>query len=261
MEILAFVGSGRKNGNTALIVDLIRQKVQQLALENGNELGFQTVFLHDAQLQDCIGCRICFDRGVENCPHQDGLLELRTKIQAADLLLLTTPVYVEDVSGMMKTFIDRMAYASHRPEFGMKMGYSVMTFGATATHHTLRTMSLAMRTWGMHIVGEAGFFGGGGTRIEELEVLHEKKIHRTAKELVKALFKKDYLNPDFISLMMFTVQQDSWRRATEHSLDLEFWQNRGWLEPGVTFYFPHQANLFKLTAARLVGKAICRFVG
>ena len=254
MKILVLIGSGRKKGNTAQVLTLLEEHLRVLTAENAEELVFEIEFLHERALKHCLGCRVCFDRGLEHCPLDDGFLELRQEIHAADLLLLASPVYVEDVSGLMKTFIDRMAYACHRPEFGGKMGYAFMTYGASATQHTLRTMSLAMRMWGFYVVGQQGFWGGGTTPKEELRQLHREKIERTAQQIYRACKQNAYRKPGFVALMMFAIQQANWRRQTQNSLDLRYWQEQGWLEKGTTFYFPHKTSKLVTASARLTGR-------
>lgn len=260
MKILALIGSGRKNGNTAGVVSLLETALVNMAEEQHAPLEFKTVFLSDLRLKQCLGCRVCFDRGIEHCPLDDGLMGLYEEILQADFLLLASPVYVEDVSGIMKTFIDRLAFVCHRPAFAETMGAALMTYGATATNHTLRTMTLAMRTWGIHVVGQQGFFGGARLNPVELHQLHHRKIDKMAKIIFGALQKKAYKKPDFLSLMMFATQQATWMKTTEEDLDLAYWRQQGWLEPRVTYYFPPQTGPMKTAAARLVGKAIAMLV-
>jgi len=260
MKMLAVVGSGRKNGNTAGIVSLLETALKGLAQEQRVTVDFETVFLSDLRLKQCLGCRICFDRGIEHCPLDDGLIDLYQRISQTDFLLFSSPVYVEDVSGMMKTFIDRLAFVCHCPAFTEMSGYALMTYGATATNHTLRTMSLAMRTWGVHVVGQQGFFGGARSTPVELHQLHHQKIHTMAKTIFRALDKKTYKQPDFLSLMMFATQQATWLKTNEEDIDLAYWREKGWLDPQVTYYFPHQAGWLKTRTARLTGKVIAKFV-
>jgi multimeric flavodoxin WrbA len=73
---------------------------------------------------------------------------IKAKKDAADGLLLASPVYVDDVSGLTKTWMDRLAYRCHRPGFGRKCAYPVATVGGRPTRHTLRTMNAALLTWG-----------------------------------------------------------------------------------------------------------------
>jgi hypothetical protein len=56
--------------------------------------------LAEMDIRTCRGCRICFDKGEESCPLKDDLLAIRRRIEAAELLVLGSPVYVEDGNGV-----------------------------------------------------------------------------------------------------------------------------------------------------------------
>lgn len=102
MQILALIGSYRKNGNTAHIVELILRHMQQVAAQNGVPLDVETINLAQADVQPCKGCRVCMDRGEAFWPVKDDLPAIKARMQAADGLLVASPVYVDDVSGTIK---------------------------------------------------------------------------------------------------------------------------------------------------------------
>ncbi|NDJ36042.1 MAG: flavodoxin family protein [Chloroflexi bacterium] len=53
----------------------------------------------------------------------------RLNLSAADLLIVATPVYVNDVNDLVKTWIDRLAFVCHRPEFADRSAYLLATEG------------------------------------------------------------------------------------------------------------------------------------
>ena len=65
-------------------------------------------------------------------------------MKAADGILIASPVYMEDVSGIIKTWIDRLAHVSHRPEFAGKCAYLVATTARSRTNRTLETLRIAV---------------------------------------------------------------------------------------------------------------------
>ena len=93
---------------------------------------------------------------------------IKAKMDAADGLLLASPVYVDDVSGLVKTWMDRLAYLCHRPGFGGKCAYALATVGGSPTRHTLRTMNGALLTWGYHLAGQTGLKMGALTPADEM---------------------------------------------------------------------------------------------
>jgi multimeric flavodoxin WrbA len=259
MKILALIGSYRKKGNTARIVQMIEARMRVLAAQQPALLEFETLYLGDLDIRPCRGCRACFDRGEDACPLKDDISLIRTKMETADGLLLASPVYVDDVSGLVKNWMDRLAYLCHRPGLGGKCAYPLVTVGNSGTGHSLRTMNTALLTWGYHLVGQAGLKMGALAVDEELPS-HQPAADRAAGMLFQAIAQQQALKPTFISLMVFKIQQLAWQREPPESYDNIYWQTHGWLAPDCTFYLSHRSNPFKVALARLVGVVISRFV-
>ena len=254
------VSSNRKKGNTARIVQMVEAQAQALAARRNAPLEFETLYLGDLDMRPCRGCRACFDRGEDRCPMKDDLPLIRAKMDAADGLILASPVYVNDVNGVAKTWIDRLAYLCHRPALAGKCAYLIATVADSPTGHALQTMNIALRTWGCHIVGQAGYKMGPLLPQHELESRYQREAARVAEALLQAIAKQQFLRPGFLSLMMFRIQQLAWQREAPGSLDYDYWHNQGWLDPERTFYIAHRANLVKVALARLVGAAVFQFV-
>lgn len=257
MKILILIGSARKHGNTAQAIDLLREELERLAPQG--ELETETIFLADLEIQACRGCRGCFDRGEARCPNHDDLPALREKMRAAEGLVVASPVYVDDVSGLTKTWIDRTAYACHRPEFAGKCAVTLTTTGGTPTGHAARTLAVALNTWGYNLVAQAGLVCGALMKPEETRARHQAGLRKLAGNLYQALSSGVAARPSFVSLMTFRIQQLSWQKVVEKdSLDYRYWQANGWLERGVSFFIPHQSPGWKVLAARLVGGLVAR---
>lgn len=256
MKILAFNGSYRTNGNTARVLSLIEEQLRIQADRAGESLDFETVDLGHLNIQMCRGCRICFDRGEDHCPLKDDLLEIKAKMKETDAVILASPVYVDDVSGITKNWIDRLAHVCHRPEFFGKYAYLLATTGGTSTSHTLRTMN-ALMYWGFHIIGRAGFKTGALSKRDEINNQYAAKIGQIAQTIFHAIHQE--MTPSFFSLMVFKIQQLGWRRVNPDSIDYRYWNGNGWLDPRRIFYTNQRANWLKVTLARLVGSALAPF--
>ena len=262
MKVLVLMGSYRRNGNTDQIVGLIKEHLQQEAQQNQTVLEIETLYLGQQNLQFCRGCRICYDRGEENCPAKDSLLDVKAKMLAADGILMASPVYVDDVSGITKNFIDRLCHVCHRPQFAGKVAYLVATTGSSPTGKTLGTMKIAVSTWGFYVAGQSGYKMGALMKREDSRARFDATAAHAAKKFFSAIYRKDYRNPAFISLMTFKIQQRAWRSAAgkEDTLDSQYWQKQGWLDPKRTYYISHEASGLKVTAARLVGALVGNFM-
>jgi multimeric flavodoxin WrbA len=256
MKILALNGSYRTNGNTARLLSLIEEQMRLKVDHAGETLDFETVNLGHLNIEPCRGCRICFDRGEENCPLKDDLLAIKAKMKAADAVILASPVYVDDVSGITKDWIDRLAYVCHRPEFFGKYAYLLATVGVTSTSHTLRTMN-ALMYWGFHIIGRAGFKTGAHSQRDEINALYGKKIDLIAQTIFNSIHHE--VAPSFFSFMVFKIQQIGWRKMDHDSIDYRYWDGNGWLDPERIFYTDQRTSRLKVTLARLIGSALAPF--
>ncbi|MBE0696007.1 MAG: flavodoxin family protein [Anaerolineaceae bacterium] len=260
MKILVILGSGRKNGNTDLACGIIREELEKIAAAQAVPLEIETIPLGMAKITACRGCRSCFDRGEDRCPYKDDLAGVREKMRAADGLLITSPVYVDDVSGLVKNWIDRIAHACHRPEFCGKCAYALVTTGGSSTGHALRTLTIALSTWGYHIVGKQGLATGARMKPEEMRTQYQVRLQKIAQQFFKALHERQFARPTFFSLMMFRIQQIGWKQADPETVDFHYWESKGWFEPSCDFYIPHQGNPLKTVIARATGTLISRFV-
>lgn len=261
MKVLSIISSYRKNGNTERLVSLIEEELQSLAKFQHELLEIERIFLGHAEIKTCIGCRVCFDKGEALCPLKDELLSIREKLNEADGIILASPVYVEDVNGIMKNWIDRMAFNCHRPAFADKAALVLSTSGGGSTNHALRTMRTALMTWGFYIKDQEKFSTGALMEVEEMNNHFQSKIQKIAKNLYIAIKHKKVLKPSFYSLIIFKVQQKYWQRRInkQHTFDYIYWNQKGWLEPKCTYYSIIKANWLKVKIARSLGAIIALF--
>lgn len=257
MKIVSMVSSYRKNGNTERLVRLIEEEMTRMAAEKNMPLHIERISLGHYNLQFCRGCRVCFDKGEAMCPLQDDLLAIRDKIADADGIILASPVYVEDINGIMKNWIDRMAFNCHRPAYAGKAAIIITTSGGGASNHALRTMKAALCTWGFHVAGQGKFRTGGAMKTDELTERYRKEIRRIASRLLEV----KTLKPSFYSLVAFKVQQSYWQKAekSNNTVDYAYWDNKKWLEPCCDFYSKHKAGWIKVKMARWVGSIVAVF--
>lgn len=100
MRIVGVSGSGRKNGNTAVLVNAI--------LDGAKAAGTETEFIELAGLKitPCDANRACKRTNV--CTIKDGMQRFYDLAPATDVLVLGSPIYLDHVTGNMMTFIQRL---------------------------------------------------------------------------------------------------------------------------------------------------------
>ncbi|NLD48949.1 MAG: flavodoxin family protein [Clostridiaceae bacterium] len=255
MKFISIVSSHRKNGNTEQLVGLVEEELRSIAESKHENIQIERISLGNAELKMCLGCRACFDKGEEFCPLKDDLLLIRDKINNAEGFIFASPVYVEDVNGIMKNWIDRMAFYCHRPGLAGKAAVILTTSGAGSTSHALNTMKFALMSWGVYIDGQYKFRAGELMKQEEMKNLYSSKIKRISDRLFYAVKGQKSLKPTFLSLLIFKVQQMCWQKEdkTNNTFDYMYWKSKGWLEPRCTYYTAVKTNWLKLKIARLAG--------
>lgn len=185
-----------------------------------NDVKCERIFLYEQKIAFCRGCRLCFDKGEQECPMKDDLLPILEKIQKSDALIIGSPVYVEDVSGSIKNWIDRMAFNSHRPVFSGKPALIFTTSGVGSSSHAIRTMKTALNTWGFNVVGQLKFEGKNKKKNAEVG------IEKACQKFHRAICNQDNFKPAFNSLLFFKVQQSYWQKQKEETFDVLFWQKK-----------------------------------
>lgn len=104
-SVLIINGATRINGNTDILVERI------IAGANNAGLNPVLVELRHKRISDCIGCYQCLEQS--KCSFHDDMTEIRDNINKAELMILASPLYWCGVTGLMKTFIDRLFFYYH----------------------------------------------------------------------------------------------------------------------------------------------------
>lgn len=261
MKLISIVSSCRQNGNTERLVKLLENSLIKMAEEQNVSMQIEHISLSKADVQLCRGCRACFDRGEQYCPRKDDILKIRDSVENADGMILASPVYVEDVNGLMKNWIDRMAFNSHRPAFYGKYAVIVTTSGSGSSNHSLNTMKNALNSWGFSIAAKSKYKMGAQMENEQIQALYSDRIKKTAAELLKAINRKKSAKPSFYSLVVFKVQQRYYQRTSKKAtVDYAYWKNNGWLAVHTKYYYGlHKMDNMKAAFAGIIGNIVFLF--
>ncbi len=261
MNIAVLLSSGRKKGNTYRAASLMAAEMKVLGEKDNLPVEFHYIQLPEKDIKHCLGCRTCLDVNEERCPlRDDDIKSIRSLLVQSDGIIATSPVYINDVAGVMKDFLDRMAYACYRSDLSDKCAYILTTTGSASMGHTLKTISGAFFAYGSYLSGKMGLITGAEMTDEEMCQKHGKRIQKAAGSLYTDIRDKKYMKPSFISLMIFNIRKNMWIRAEDHSGNKIFWKERGWLDSGASYYFPHQAPKLKVFFAQLLSGLLLLFL-
>ncbi|HEY3347428.1 MAG TPA: flavodoxin family protein [Nitrospirota bacterium] len=138
MKIVAFSGSARKGGNTAL---LIREVFTELEAEG---IETELVELAGKKIRGCIACFKCFENKDMQCAVRDDIVnECIDKMRGADGVILGSPTYFSDISPEIKALIDRsgMVSRANGDMFRRKVGAGVIAVRRAGAIHALDSIN------------------------------------------------------------------------------------------------------------------------
>ena len=152
MKTLIFNGSPRKNGETAYMIRTLQENL-------GGD--FKVVNAYRADIRPCIDCRWCFDHA--GCAVKDEWQEVLSYIEECDHIIMASPVYFEEVTGMLLAVMSRLqTYFSARyirkeePVPKKKTGAVLLTAGSIGPQGfggKTTAIGLNIETMPTHIAG------------------------------------------------------------------------------------------------------------
>ena len=138
MKIVAFNGSARKNGNTAILVNHVFRELEKEGIET------ELMQFAGKKIRGCIACYKCFENKDQRCSvTHDVLNSCIEKMIEADGIILASPTYFANVSTELKALIDRSGMTSIANEgmFKRKVGAAVVAVRRGGSIHAFNAIS------------------------------------------------------------------------------------------------------------------------
>jgi multimeric flavodoxin WrbA len=178
MKVVAFSGSARKNGNTAILVNHVFRELENEGIKT--EL-FQ---LAGKKIRGCIACYKCFEKKNRRCSvEKDVVNDCIAMMLEAEGIILASPTYFSDVSSEMKALIDRSGMVSRANEdmLKRKVGAAVAVHRRGGAIHSFDTMNHFFFIGQMIVPGSSYWNFGVGRDIGDVE--KDEEGMQTMKQL------------------------------------------------------------------------------
>jgi multimeric flavodoxin WrbA len=111
MKKVIAINSSRRKKNTYNILQQIKARLTE-------DIQVDIINLSDYQIKECVGCENCIRKGT--CHINDDAEALMRKLTEYDGIIIGTPIYMNNISGTLKVFVDRTCRWLHRPELVAK---------------------------------------------------------------------------------------------------------------------------------------------
>lgn len=190
MRVVAFNGSPRKDGNTAMLIGHVFSKLRDEGIE------CEMVQLAGHMIRGCTACGACRQRKNKHCSiGTDVVNYCIDKMLAADGIIIGSPTYFAGLTAETKALMDRAGYAArgNGNMFRRKVGAAVAAVRRTGAMNVLDTINAWFLINEMVIAGSTYWNLGIGGKIGDVENDHEgvKTMERLGENMAWLLKRLD----------------------------------------------------------------------
>ena len=178
MKVIAFNGSARKDGNTAILIRRVLQVLEKKGIET------ELIQLAGKPIRGCNACRTCYTTKNKRCAIEDDNVNAYIqKMTEADGIILGSPVYFSMMTPELKALIDRSGYVARANSdmFKRKVGAAIVAVrraGAIPTFDAINHFFLISQMivpgssyWNIGIGRKKGDVEGDEEGMETMEAL------------------------------------------------------------------------------------------
>lgn len=231
MKKVVLINSSKRKQNTYKILAQIKNYLDK------ESINCEIINLHEYDIKRCIGCETCLRKGF--CPIKDDCRNLYEKLKKADGIIIGTPVYMRNISGMLKTMYDRTCRWYHRSEIAGKPVLSVITTAYSGVKTTSKYMKDVNLQWGAI---DCGFVYRNAVNIKEN--VKDKEVKKFKLWLNKNV--SEY-RPTIKQVLEFQTQKILAEKILK--IDQKYWVEKGWMYSD--YYFKCKINIVKKLISNL----------
>jgi multimeric flavodoxin WrbA len=216
-KILAISGSPHKRGNSYKVLSSLKELYPNV--------DYKLIMLYDMDLKPCRGCYMCVRRGSEICPLKDDRDKILKEIEEADGLIISSSVYVNTFTSLMKSFIERMGYNSHRPRFYGKFAIIVSVCAMFGGDNSNEYISGMFRSFGYDIVKEIVL--EISLKSDKEKKYNEEKLKAGFDALLAAIEKEQPKSPmmdQYVRFHLFKII--SGKQPDYYPADFEYYKDK-----------------------------------
>jgi len=180
----------------------------------------------------CVGCYSCIE-DEKQCPYYEEKRRIMCAVEAADLLIFTTPTYCMRASAPMKAFIDLTFtyWMAHKPRACMfsKKAVVISTAAGAGAKTATKDIANALFYWGVPCIKE---YGIAVQAMSWSQVTDKKKnkINADMTKLARVLLKqKPYVGVK-TKMMFYIMRMMQIKNLGSAESEKRYWQEKGWLD-------------------------------
>ncbi len=239
MKKILLINSSKRKRNTYKLL----LSIQEILMQNNFES--EILNLGDYNIDYCAGCESCVIKG--KCSIKDDANLIMQKIIDCDGLVLATPVYLNNMSGRLKSLVDRTCSWFHRSPIYQKPTLILANTQGSGLDNTINSIKEFLIQWGVAICED----------IKRKARDFDKPIKQSEmQEFIDLLNENKFYKPSFKEISTFTTQKTLATNIFE--FDKKYWQDNNLFQNA---YYPGaKVNFIKRTYGNLMYKMLCKVI-
>ena len=231
MKVIA-INSSRRNKNTYSLIMQVKKILEKYQIQ------MEIINLHDFKLNYCLGCENCIINN--HCPINDDYQKIIDKIIKADGVIFSSPVYLKNVSGILKVLFDRSCSLYHRPIFYKKPSLVIATTKGSGLKNTLAYLKSISTQLGFIYCGKIG---------RSIFTMKNNIKEKEVKKFINYLKSDSSIHqPSLNEIINLNIQKVLSKCSIK--LDHQYWNDKNWYH--MDYYYPCKISFLK----KLIGKII-----
>lgn len=186
----------------------------------------------------CCGCKNCFFKSEQLCPHAEFVMPIWNAMLDSDLLVFTSPVYALRTTAQMKSLLDHLCvhWMVHRPDDRMFRKKAVILTNAIGIFNggAQKDIATSLMWLGVSDIKKLGIGLLEGVVWNELSDKRRNIIISKVKKLAKR-YKNTYKTNMGIKVgVLFAITKKMHQSISQKeeplSADNQYWVEKGWIK-------------------------------
>lgn len=217
-KVFAYIGSYR--GETSYSIQVTNILLEYLKKELNEEIEVKKYTPDKVVINECRGCTDCFITG--KCPINDDMNEIKKNMIDSDIVIFSSPVYLHQISGSTKTFIDRISHWTHTLELRGKLGIGINVSDTNGNQFVEDYFEKVMSSLGLVIMKNISIQRGV---INEQSAI-ESILKIFSKQIANSIKNKSF-NSSAVQEMYFQSMKTAMKNKPDNDFEKKYWIENG----------------------------------
>jgi len=216
MKLFGFAGTAHKPSYTAEIMEKLSEELKREGVIDTAVI----IKGSEVDVSMCKGCLSCYGCGKCILDAQDDMEMIRNEMLSSDIVVFGSPVYVHDVSGAMKNFIDRFVVWMYLYRLVGKIAVTVSTSVSNGNRYVDEYLSKIMKIMGANVAGSISV-----NMADSSEEINDQ-IRKCCEDIQNAAIN-GITEPDAIQEGYFAATRQTLTSPTARGYLVDYWNEKG----------------------------------